>query len=133
MYTECKYRGPLGRPGSSWAKARLVRPQEFYFDCASKRLSLSICFASSCCVPECHQKDFTLAGITELMRFGAAMESTLQRKCARFPCFRREDSRKYLNERIFARDGAAPRCLHGLLFIQQKVNILENGSIRCGL
>ena len=85
-------------------------------------------------MPECHQKEhFALAGITELMRFGAAMESTLQRKCARFPCFRREDSRKYLNERIFARDGAAPRCLHGLLFIQQKVNILENGSIRFGL
>ena len=94
MYTECKYGGPLGRPGSSWAK---------------------------------ESKGF--------MRFGAAMamESTLQRKCARFPCFRREDSRKYLNERIFARDGAAPRCLHGLLFLQQKVNIHENGSIRCGL
>ena len=61
------------------------------------------------------------------------MGSTLQRKWARFPCFRREDSRKYLNEKIFARDGSAPRCLHGLLFIQQKVNILENGSIRCGL
>ena len=24
-------------------------------------------------------------------------------------------------------------CIYGLLFIQQKVNILENGSIRCGL
>ena len=33
--TECKYGGPLGRPGSSCAKARLVRPQEFCFDCAS--------------------------------------------------------------------------------------------------
>ena len=34
-YTECKYGGPLGRPRSSCAKARLVRPQEFCFDCAS--------------------------------------------------------------------------------------------------
>ena len=51
----------------------------------------------------------------------------------RFTCFRREDSRKYLNERIFVRDGAGPWCLHGLLFIQQKVNILEKGSIRCRL
>ena len=34
-YTECKYGGPLGRPGSSCAKARLVRPREFCFDCAS--------------------------------------------------------------------------------------------------
>ena len=33
--TECKYGGPLGRSGSSCAKARLVRPQEFCFDCAS--------------------------------------------------------------------------------------------------
>ena len=48
-------------------------------------------------------------------------------------CFRWEDSRKYLNEIIFTRDGAVPRCLHGLRFIQQKVNILENGSIRCRL
>ena len=29
LYTECKYGGPLGRPGSSCMKARLVRPQEF--------------------------------------------------------------------------------------------------------
>ena len=35
IYTECKYGGPLGRPGSSCAKARLVRPPEFCFDCAS--------------------------------------------------------------------------------------------------
>ena len=34
---------------------------------------------------------------------------------------------------IFARDGAVPWCLHDLLFIQQKVSILENGSIRCRL
>ena len=34
-YTECKYGGPLGRPGSSCAKARLMRPHEFCFDCAS--------------------------------------------------------------------------------------------------
>ena len=34
VYTECKYGGPLGWPGSSCAKARLVRPQEFCFDCA---------------------------------------------------------------------------------------------------
>ena len=34
-YTECKYGGPLGRPGSSCTKARLVRPQEFCFDCTS--------------------------------------------------------------------------------------------------
>ena len=26
-YTECKYGGSLGRPGSSCAKARLVRPR----------------------------------------------------------------------------------------------------------
>ena len=35
LYSECKYGGSLGRPGSSCAKARLVRPQEFCFDCAS--------------------------------------------------------------------------------------------------
>ena len=64
-YTECKYGGPLGRPGSICTKARLVRPQEFCFDCVSQRLSRSIWFASSCCVPERHQKgDFTLAGTT---------------------------------------------------------------------
>ena len=51
----------------------------------------------------------------------------------RFTCFRRDDSRKYLNERIFARDGAVPRFLHRLLFIEQKVNVLDNGSIRCRL
>ena len=34
-YTECKYGGSLGRPGSSCAKARLVRPREVCFDCAS--------------------------------------------------------------------------------------------------
>ena len=46
---------------SSCAKARLVRPQEFSFDCWSQQLSRSIWFASSCCVPERHQKgDFTL-------------------------------------------------------------------------
>ena len=69
------------------------------------------------------------------MRFSAAMESTLRRKhkCARFTCFRREDSQKYLNEIIFTRDGGVPWCLHGLLFIQQKVNILEIGSIHCRL
>ena len=67
------------------------------------------------------------------MRFGATMGSNLQQKFARFTCFRWEDSRKYLKEIIFTRDGAVPRCLHGLLFIQQKVNILENGSTRCGL
>ena len=65
-----------------------------------------------------HKGDFTLAGTTltfprsfhkecnGFKRFGAAMGSTLQRKrkCSRFTCFRREDSRKYLNERIFVRD-----------------------------
>ena len=56
--TECKYGGPLARPGSSCAKARLVRPQEFCFDCASERLSRLIWLASSCCVPDHHQ--FTL-------------------------------------------------------------------------
>ena len=34
-YTECKNGGSLGRPGSSCAKARLMRPREFCFDCAS--------------------------------------------------------------------------------------------------
>ena len=34
QYTEYKYGGPLGRPWISCAKARLVRPQEFCFDCA---------------------------------------------------------------------------------------------------
>ena len=48
QYTECKYGGPLGRPGSSCAKARLMRRQEFCFDCASQRLSRSIWFALSC-------------------------------------------------------------------------------------
>ena len=33
--TECKYGVPLGQPGSSYVKARLVRPQEFCFDCVS--------------------------------------------------------------------------------------------------
>ena len=42
VYTECKYGGPLGRPGSSCAKVRLVRPQEVCFDYASKRLSRSM-------------------------------------------------------------------------------------------
>ena len=65
-----------------------------------------------------HKGDFTLAGTTltfprsfhkecnGFMRIGTAMGSTLQqkRKCTRFTCFRREDSRKYLNERIFVRD-----------------------------
>ena len=32
LYTDLKYGGPLG---SSCAKARLVRPQEFCFDCTS--------------------------------------------------------------------------------------------------
>ena len=64
-YTECKYGGPLGRFGSSCAKARLVRPQEFCFDRASWRLSRSIWLPSSCCVPDRHQKgDFTLADTT---------------------------------------------------------------------
>ena len=68
-YTECKYGGPLGRPGSSCAKARLVRPQEFCFDCASWRLSRSIWLASSCCGPDRHQKgDSTLAGTTFTFR-----------------------------------------------------------------
>ena len=35
QYTECKYGGPLGRPRPTCAKARLVRPQEFCFDCSS--------------------------------------------------------------------------------------------------
>ena len=39
--TECKYGGPLGRPGSSCAKARLMRPQEFCFDCVSQRYLIS--------------------------------------------------------------------------------------------
>ena len=52
-------------------------------------------------MPEGHQKeDFTLAGVAftfprsfhkeslGFMRFGEAMGSTLQRKCARFTCFR---------------------------------------------
>ena len=42
VYTECKYGGPLGRPGSSCAKVSLVRPQEVCFDYASKRLSRSM-------------------------------------------------------------------------------------------
>ena len=68
-YTEWKYGGPLGRPGSSCAKARLVRPQEFCFECASWRLSRSIWLASSCCVPDRHQKgDFTLGELPLLSR-----------------------------------------------------------------
>ena len=35
LYIECKYGGALGQPGSSCAKARLVRPQGFCFDSAS--------------------------------------------------------------------------------------------------
>ena len=53
---ECKYSGSLGRPGSSCSKARLVRPQEFCFDCASWRLSPSIRFPSSCYVLKSHQR-----------------------------------------------------------------------------
>ena len=47
-----------------------------------------------------------------MIRRGDQMGSTLQRKCARFTCFRCEDSLKYLNEIIFTRDGAVPRCLY---------------------
>ena len=65
LYTECKYSGSLCRPGSSCAKARLVRPQEFCFDCSSLRMTRSIWFASSCCLPERHEnRDFTQAGTT---------------------------------------------------------------------
>ena len=56
LYTECKYGGSLRRPGSSCAKARLVRPREFCFDCASQRFSRSIWFPSSCYVLKSHQK-----------------------------------------------------------------------------
>ena len=35
LYTERKYGGALGQPGSSGAKARLVRPQGFCFDSVS--------------------------------------------------------------------------------------------------
>ena len=78
-----------------------------------------------CFVPERHQKEyFTLAETTftfprsfdkeiyGFMRFGAAIGSALQLKPKCASCsltwFRREDSRKDLNERIFARDGAVP-------------------------
>ena len=30
LYTECKYGGPLGRPGTSRAKSRLVRPPAIF-------------------------------------------------------------------------------------------------------
>ena len=60
-------------------------------------------------MPQRHQKgDYTLTFPSSfhkesqgLLRFGAGMRSTLQRKrkCARFTCFRREDSQKYLKER----------------------------------
>ena len=36
-------------------------------------------------------------------------------------------------KKIFARDGAVPWCLHGLLFTKQKVNILEKGGTLCRL
>ena len=35
-------------------------------------------------------------------------ESASASASGRFTCFRRDDSRKYLNERILARDGAVP-------------------------
>ena len=55
-YTECKYGGPLGLPGSSCPKARLLKPQEFCFDCASQPLSRSIRFPSSCYVLKSNQR-----------------------------------------------------------------------------
>ena len=75
-----------------------------------------------CCVPERHENgDFTQAGTTftfprsfhkevNFLGFGAAMRSNLKRKrkCASLTCFRREDSRKYLNERMLARNAAVP-------------------------
>ena len=56
LYTECKYGGSLGRPGSSCAKVRLVSPQEFCFDCVCYRLSRLIRFLSSCYVLKIHQR-----------------------------------------------------------------------------
>lgn len=59
-YTECKYGGPLGRPGTSSVKARLVSPLLFCFD------NTLFCFSrvyfnmpSYCCVPNCNQKGYT--------------------------------------------------------------------------
>ena len=91
LYTECKYGGSLGRPGSSCAKARLVRPQEFCFDCGSYRLPIR--FPSSCEVLKSHQRgDLTPAETkvdylcfakvlyeerNRFKRFGAANGSTL--------------------------------------------------------
>ena len=66
-YTECKYGGSLGRPGSTCAKARLLRPR-VCFDNASfeyESIEYLLCSRSvlyffdmvtSCCVPECNQK-----------------------------------------------------------------------------
>ena len=93
LYSECKYGGSLGRPGSSCAKARLVRPQEFCFDCACYRLSRSIRFPSSCYVLKSHQRGDLTPAETKVdylcfakvlyeerngfKRFGAANGSTL--------------------------------------------------------
>ena len=93
VYTECKYGGSLGQPGSSCAKARLVRPQEFCFDCGSQQLSRSIWFPSSCYVLKSHQRGDLTPAETKVdylcfakvlyeerngfKRFGAANGSTL--------------------------------------------------------
>ena len=129
------------RPESSCTRARLVRPQEFCSDLAIESINVVHFELLRAWVPP-KMRFYSSWNFTFLrsfhkeswgfMRFGAAMGSTVQEKCAHFTCFRREDSQKYLNERIFARDGAVPWYLHGLLFIRQKVNILENRSIRCG-
>ena len=67
LMPECKYGRPLGRPGSTCAKASLVRPHVWFdnasFECESIEFLLCSrsvqCFfdmVTSCCVPERNQK-----------------------------------------------------------------------------
>ena len=105
LLTLCKYGGSLGRPGSSCAKARLVRPREFCFDCASQRFSQSIWFPSSCYVLKSHQrgdltpaetkiifalprfftkKEMDSSGSTRRIRRHFSITELKERNCARF-------------------------------------------------
>ena len=116
-YTKCKYGGSLGRPGSSCAKAGLVRPREFCFNFASWRFSRLIWFPSSCYVLKSHQRGNLTPAETKVAylrfakvlceerngfkRFGGSagrMEALyyhgVKRTKVRSLHFRREDSRK---------------------------------------
>ena len=126
LYTECKYGGPLGRPGTSSVKARLVSPLLFCFDNAFSFSRVYFTMPSYCCVPNCNQKEYTsLSG--EKVSFFNFPKSVLTRKqwihairdegndfvitertkvCSLH--FRPEDLRKSLNGRVYVREDAIP-------------------------